>query len=126
MIVPRPGRALVIVPLAAALGYGTLERNRDHQDTLSLWQTVVDAVPHNPRAHTYLGLALSDSGQLDGAVKHYRRALQLKSDYADAHNNLAIALGMQGHSEEAIRHYTQALANSTPTCCRRTTIWAMR
>ena len=102
-------RALVVVPLAAALSYGTLERNRDHYDTLSLWQTVVDAVPHNPRAHTYLGLALADSGQFDRAVHHYRQALQLKSDYADAHNNLAIALGLQGHSEEAIEHYTRAL-----------------
>ena len=102
-------RALLVVPLAAALSYGTLERNRDHYDTLSLWQTVVDAVPHNPRAHTYLGLALADSGQFDRAVHHYRQALQLKSDYADAHNNLAIALGLQGHSEEAIEHYTRAL-----------------
>ena len=102
-------RALVVVPLAGALSLGTVERNRDHCDALSLWQTVVDAVPHNPRAHTYLGLALIEAGQFDRALVHYRQALQLKSDYAEAHNNLAIALGLQGRSEEAIHHYTRAL-----------------
>ena len=106
---PPAWRGLVVVALAVALGYGTVERNRDHQSTLSIWQTVVEAVPHNPRGHTYLGLALYDRGRIDEAVHHYRQALQLKSDYVDAHNNLAMALGAQGRSAEAIRHYTRAL-----------------
>jgi predicted O-linked N-acetylglucosamine transferase (SPINDLY family) len=42
-------------------------------------------------------------------VASYRRALQLKPDYAEAHNNLGIALRLQGALEEAVASYRRAL-----------------
>ena len=39
----------------------------------------------------------------------YRRALELKPDYAEAHNNLGIALKEQGNLDEAIACYRRAL-----------------
>ena len=53
------------------------------------------------------GNALTDQGKLDEAVACYRRALEMKPDYAEAHNNLGNALRDQGRLDEAV------------ACCRR-------
>ena len=50
-----------------------------------------------------------DQGKLDEAVACYRRALELKPDYAEAHNNLGIALKDQGKLDEAVACYRRAL-----------------
>lgn len=40
----------------------------------------------------------------------YRRAIELRPDYAEAHNNLAIVLRARGDEADAARHYQEALA----------------
>ena len=107
----RPRRRGVVLVLAAAvaLGYGTVQRNRDYRSSMAIWQTVVEAVPLNPRALTYLGLAHYEQGKAQEAIEHYGRALRLKPDYAEAHNNLGIALGSQGQVEMAVHHFRQTV-----------------
>ena len=61
------------------------------------------------RAHNNLGNALKEQGKLDEAVACYRRALELKPDFAEAHNNLGIALKDQGKLDEAVACYRRAL-----------------
>jgi protein O-mannosyl-transferase len=60
-------------------------------------------------AHNNLGIALAGRGQLDAAIDHYRRALEIKPDYAEAHNNIGIALTERGQGNAAIDHYRRAL-----------------
>ena len=55
------------------------------------------------------GQCLQDQGKLDEAVACYRRALELKPDYAEAHNNLGNALKEQGKLDEAVACYRRAL-----------------
>lgn len=43
-------------------------------------------------AHDHLGRALADRGDLDEAIDCFRRALQLRPDYAPARGNLERAL----------------------------------
>ena len=62
-----------------------------------------------PRRTTTWAVALKDQGKLDEAVACYRRALELKPDYAEAHNNLGIALKDQGKLDEAVACYRRAL-----------------
>lgn len=59
---------------------------------------------------TNLGVALQAKGQLDTATTHYRRAMEIRPDYAPAHNNLGVVLRAQGKLDEAISAYRQALA----------------
>jgi Flp pilus assembly protein TadD len=49
-------------------------------------------------------------GLLDEAEKHWRLALAVKPDYADAHNNLGLLFSDLGHMEQAEAAYRQALA----------------
>jgi predicted O-linked N-acetylglucosamine transferase (SPINDLY family) len=46
---------------------------------------------------------------VDEAATCYRRALELKPDYAEAHNNLGVALKDQGRLDEAVACYRRAL-----------------
>ena len=49
-----------------------------------------------PRRTINLGNALKNQGDLDEAIACYRRALELKPDYAVAHNNLGNAFRTRG------------------------------
>jgi hypothetical protein len=61
------------------------------------------------KAHTNLGNALHDKGEVDEAIQHYRQAIRLDPKFAGAHNNLGAALKAQGRVGEAIQHYRTAI-----------------
>src|SRR5271166_5964004 len=105
----RAGSVLVLAVGVAALGARTVARNEEYQSELSIWQTVVDRWPINPRAHNNLGIALADAGRTSEAIAQYEDALRLKPDYAEAHNNLGNALANTGRTSEAIAQYEAAL-----------------
>ena len=50
-----------------------------------------------------------DTGDVDEAIRCYRRALDVSPDYADAHFNLAGALARAGRGDEAVRHWQRYL-----------------
>ncbi len=60
-------------------------------------------------AYSNLGVALMQKGQVDEAIAHYQKALEIKADYADAHSNLCTAFLQKGQVDEAIAHCQKAL-----------------
>src|SRR5207247_5795327 len=56
-----------------------------------------------------LGTALTLASRRDEAMAEYRRALEIKPDYALAHNNLGNALLMEGKTDEALQYFHEAL-----------------
>jgi hypothetical protein len=109
---PRASRSapvLVLFLVAAALGARTIVRNHDYRSELSIWATVVDRWPINPRGHYNLGNALAKMGHLPEAIVQYQTALHLQPDYAQAHVNLGTALAEAGQLPEAIAQYEAAL-----------------
>jgi tetratricopeptide (TPR) repeat protein len=56
-----------------------------------------------------VGTALHEQGRLDEAAAHYRRAIDIRPDYAPAHNNLGVVLRAQGQVQGAIDRYEEAL-----------------
>ena len=42
-------------------------------------------------------------------MEHYREALRLEPDSAEAHNGLGVALASLGRLDEAVGHFEQAL-----------------
>ncbi len=75
----------------------------------SLWTHTLACTADNYLAHNNLGIALAGRGQIDAAVAHYRKALEIKPDYPDAHNNLGAALAGRGQIDAAVAHYRKAL-----------------
>ena len=105
----RVGSLLVLAAGVTALGARTVARNEEYRSEVSIWQTVVDRWPSNPRAHNDLGNAFADMGRTREAIAQYEAALGLKPDYAQAHNNLGSALADTGRTREAITQYETAL-----------------
>ncbi len=61
-------------------------------------------------AHAYLGQLYSEYWWLDEAVFHYRKALDLKSDWPELHYNLGNVVHKQGNLLGAIDCYRKAIA----------------
>jgi len=56
-----------------------------------------------------LGNALAAQGRFDEAIKNYRQAIQLNSNYAEALDNLGIALTAQEQFDEAVETFRKAI-----------------
>jgi spermidine synthase len=59
--------------------------------------------------HNNLGTALFAERKVEEAISHYKRAIQLNSDWALAHYNLGTALFAERKIEEAISHYKTSI-----------------
>jgi tetratricopeptide (TPR) repeat protein len=59
-------------------------------------------------AHVNLGRLLHETGDIEGALAHYRAALASRSGDATAAYNLGVALEDRGSLREALAAYTQA------------------
>lgn len=97
------------VTVVALLGYGTVRRNQDYHNVVSMWRDVAAKRPNNARAFEQLGTALVIEGKKNEAVVEYQNAVQIDSDFSSAHANLANALSQTGRFEEAVKHYHEVL-----------------
>lgn len=70
------------------------------------------AAGYRPSAILYnnLATALTQTGQIDEAITHYRTALQLNPHYDNAWYNLGAALKEQGKPEEAIASFDKCIS----------------
>ena len=60
-------------------------------------------------AHNNVGFALLRTGEIQLAVQHLNRALEIDPGHARAHNNLGVVCESEGRLEEAIVHFRLAL-----------------
>jgi tetratricopeptide (TPR) repeat protein len=58
--------------------------------------------------HNGLGIALDRKGLEQEAIAHYRLAVELRNDFADAHTNLARDLLATGATSDAVAHFRKA------------------
>jgi len=93
-----------------ALTCVTVNRNKDYNSVLSIWQSVLKVSPDNARAYNGIGVALQSQGRLDEAVSYYQRSIQLSPDYADVHNNIGAVLQLQGKSDQAVSYFRKAVS----------------
>jgi Flp pilus assembly protein TadD len=88
---------------------GTRARLPVWSDSEALWRDTLNKTPTAEVAHSNLGRILADRGDHATAIVHYRRALELRPDFADARVNLANALVRLGRIEDALEIYGEAL-----------------
>jgi tetratricopeptide (TPR) repeat protein len=107
----RPARALVLggsAAAVAALGGLTWTQTQTWRNSERLWTHALAVAPSS-LAHYNLGVHFDALGRWDEAIAHYRQALAIKPDYADAHYNWGVDLARQGRWDDAIARYEHAL-----------------
>lgn len=67
--------------------------------------------PTNAEIDMALGLAYQARGDVGTAERHFRDAVDKKSNYPEAHNNLGVLLANSGRGAEAIREFEAAAAD---------------
>jgi protein O-mannosyl-transferase len=105
----RPIGYLWCLGLLTSLAILTLRQTAMYTNIETLWQTTIERNPTAWMAHNNLGTVLLQKGQLDEAIVHFRRALEIAPDHADARANLGSALLQKGDVDEAIAQYNKAL-----------------
>jgi Flp pilus assembly protein TadD len=103
----------ILAVLLTLLAGRTYVRARDWKDDFSLFLAAERVSPRSSKVHYNLGNAYRRRGDLQQAVSHYRRCLELFPDYDPARRNLAVALTDVGPSEEAVQ-ILQGLVSKEP------------
>jgi protein O-mannosyl-transferase len=97
----------VCAALLVLLGFLTWRQTPEYRDLNALYAATLKKNPGCWMAHYNLGIVLSEQHATDQAIDHYRQAITLRADYAEAHYNLARLLVEQGQFDEAIDHYQE-------------------
>lgn len=98
-------RAVVgLLVLSLAAGVLTARRNLVYRSELALWSDTVAHRPENARAHTNLGIALTEAGRAAEAVASFEESLRLEPDNAVTHLNLCETLTRLNRAAEAVPH----------------------
>ena len=82
---------------------GQIDKAIDEIDTL------LYAFPSSPLLFNISGAFYKTKGKLEIAIKKFKEAITLKSNYAEAHYNLGVSLGEIGQIQEAIQCYKNAI-----------------
>ncbi len=94
--------------IVAGLGTLTWRQAQLWHDTEKLWRHAV-SVSESNYAHYNVALFLAKGGDIEKAITHYRRALQLNPNDPDTRNNLGLLLARRGEWKEAVEQFHQAL-----------------
>ena len=95
--------------LLLVLGVLTWRQSQIYTNQEILWRDTLAKNPACWMAEYNLGETLLHQGSMDEAVAHFRTAVKIKPDYAEAHNNLGSALRQRGELDEAVGHLQTAL-----------------
>jgi protein O-mannosyl-transferase len=96
--------------LLVLLGSLTWRQIPEYHDLFALYGATLQKNPDCWMAHYNLGIVLSEQGEPDQAIEHYRQAVALRPDYAEAHYNLGRLLVNLGQLNDAVSHYERAAA----------------
>jgi len=101
-----------LLALAALAGLGTLtwRQTQVWRDSVTLWEHTLRIAPRTYLAHHNLGVARQQRGEMARAEQHYRTALEINPDGADALANLGGLLSDRGQYAEALPLLERALA----------------
>jgi Tfp pilus assembly protein PilF len=113
---PNTRPALVIALTALSLGsvYGSRTYARHWQNSLSLWQRVLDLDPDCAVAHCNLGDALLRENRTTEASRHFAAAIDLDPNFSFAYANFAALLVRAGRLDDAVFAAQRALAGDSP------------
>ncbi len=95
--------------VAGVLLMMTVVQVRYWRDSLTLYGRTLAVTENNYLMHTKYGNLLRMDGRMDEAMRHLRRAVEIKPNYSLAHSNLALAYRDKGMFAEAAGEFEEAL-----------------
>ena len=106
--------------LQSTLGAGVLlvlgtlswQRAWAFENESTLWTDTLAKNPDCWVGYNNLGLVLFNNGQLDEAMVHFQKSLEINPNNAEARNNLGIVLVRKGRADEAMAQFQKAVEAS--------------
>ncbi len=97
------------------LGLALARENKDEEAAYYFSQALADE-PNFPKAelnlskaHNNMGIMFAKRGEIDKAIEHFLKAIEIEPLNDRAHHNLAQAYHSKGNISEAVKHYREAL-----------------
>jgi serine/threonine-protein kinase len=103
----QPGDFWLNYELARLLG-----ESRRRIEAKQHWATVLALRPNSARVNYNLGVFFENQGEVEGALRCYRKATSLERNFALAHYNLGSALIQKWAQEEAMAEAIDSLRNA--------------
>lgn len=105
------GKIILFISLSIILifSFVTMYRNKYYKDKFNFWENAVITSPSFAFNHNNLGAMKYLDGDMETALREYRRALELNPSEPMAHNNLALIYASQGKNKEAEEEYKKEL-----------------
>jgi tetratricopeptide (TPR) repeat protein len=95
--------------LLLIIGMASWQRTWVYESQETLWTDTLAKNPNCWVGHNDLGLVLLNREQVEEALKHFQKALEINPNYVEAHSNLGLALFQKGQVHEAVAQYQKAL-----------------
>lgn len=108
-LTPRPAIIAIWSAVLVALAARTWDQTRIYSDERTLWLDTISKNPESFLAHGNLAALLHRSGEIDEAVRHYERALQLNAALPQVHNALGVIAAERGDLDKAMAHFRTAI-----------------
>lgn len=89
----------------------------DWPRAIGLLKTAAESAVANADVQNFLGYAYRKSGDLDAALRHYKKALDLNPQHRHAHEYIGEAYLIAGDLAKAEQHLTQLQKLCTPIPC---------
>jgi len=99
----------VLFALPLVLALATYSRNVVWASRISLWEDVVSKSPSRVYPRNNLGIAYTEAGRIDDAVRQFQTALAIDPEHASSYSNLGVLRARQGRLDEAMRAFRAAL-----------------
>lgn len=75
----------------------------------SIWTDTLKKNPNTWQANNHMGALLFSRGDIDRALYHFQRGVDLKPYNCEVHNNLGLALMKKDRPDEALEHFKRAV-----------------
>jgi tetratricopeptide (TPR) repeat protein len=100
---------LLCAALLITLGTLTWKQCGMYADDETLWQTTLRRNPNSWLAQGDLGNDFLQEGQVDEAIDHLQKALEINPNVAKVHYSLGLSFVQLGQMDKAIAHFQKAL-----------------